>query len=84
MWQRLERRKISWNFVVLGKVIRKRGRFMAVDQSEGDRRVVVIYLTLITSTPRVTSLSDISSAGVLCGRWLINAFIGFSDFGQNE
>jgi hypothetical protein len=78
MWQRLCSQKISWDFVVLGKVIRKRGRFMFVDPSEGDRRVDVICLTLITSNPR-TSPSDISYAGVLCGRWRINAFIGFSD-----
>jgi hypothetical protein len=55
------RRKMSWDFVVLVKVIRKRGRFMIVDPSEGDRRVVVICLTLITSNPRFTILSDISS-----------------------
>jgi hypothetical protein len=42
-------------FLGLGKVIRKRGRFMVVDPSEGDRRVVVICLTLITSNPRLTS-----------------------------
>jgi hypothetical protein len=48
MWQRLVSKEISWNFVVLGKVIRKKARFMAVDPSEGDRRVAVILLTLIT------------------------------------
>jgi hypothetical protein len=41
----------SENFLdsaVLGKVIRKRGRFMVFDPSEGDRWVAVICLTLIT------------------------------------
>jgi hypothetical protein len=67
MWQRLCSRKISWDFVVFDKVIRERGRFMFVDPSEGDRLVAVICLTLITSNPRLTSPSDIFSAGVLCG-----------------
>jgi hypothetical protein len=74
-------RKISWDFVILGKVIRKRGRFMVVDPSEGDRQVAVICSTLITSNTRLNSPSDISSAGMLCGRWHITAFIGFSDLG---
>jgi hypothetical protein len=81
MWQSLCSRKISWDFVVLGKVIRKRGRFMVFDPSGGDRRVAVICLTLITSKPMLTRSSDMSSAGVTCGKWRINAFIGFSDFG---
>jgi hypothetical protein len=42
--------------------------------------VAVICLTLITSKPRLTSPSDISSAGVLCGRWRITAFMGFSGY----
>jgi hypothetical protein len=42
---------------------------MIVDPSEGDRRVAVICLTLIMSNPRLTCPSDMSSAGVLCGRW---------------
>jgi hypothetical protein len=58
MCQRLYSRKIFWNFVVLGKVIRKRGKFMVVDPSEGDRRVAVICLTLIISNTRLTSPSD--------------------------
>jgi hypothetical protein len=81
MSQRLSARKISWDFVVLGNIIRQLGRFMFVDPSEGDRRVVVIRLTLITSNPRLTSPSDIAYAGVLCGRWCISAFIGFSYLG---
>jgi hypothetical protein len=68
MWQRLCSREISWDFAVLGKVIRKRGRFMFVDPSEGDRKVALICLTLITSNPRLTSPSDMYSAGVLCGK----------------
>jgi hypothetical protein len=42
MWQWLGRWKISWDFVVLGKVTRKRGRFVIMDSSGGDSRVVVI------------------------------------------
>jgi hypothetical protein len=42
---------------------------MVVDPSEGDRQVAVICLTLIMSNPRLTSPKDISSAGVLSGRW---------------
>jgi hypothetical protein len=80
MWQRLGTWKISWNFAVLGKVIRKSGWFRVYDPSEGDRRVVVICLTLITSNPRLTSSSDMSSVGVLCGRWRITAFMCFSDY----
>jgi hypothetical protein len=68
MWQRLFRLKISCNFADLGKVIRNKGRFLVIVPSEGDRRVVVICLTLTMSNPRVTSPSEISSAGVLGGR----------------
>jgi hypothetical protein len=47
MWQRLGRWNISWDFAVLGKVIRNRERFLVVAVSFGDdRRVVVICLTL--------------------------------------
>jgi hypothetical protein len=60
MWQRLGRRKISWDFAVLGKVTRKRGRFVVLGSSGDDRRVVVICLTLTTSKPRFTSPSDMS------------------------
>jgi hypothetical protein len=84
MWQRLCSGKISWDFAVLDKVIKKRGKFMVVDPSEGDRWVAVISLTLITSNPRLTNPSDMYSARVFCGRWLITVFIGFSDLGQNE
>jgi hypothetical protein len=35
MWQRFCSQKISWDFAVLGKVIRKRGRVMVVDPSGG-------------------------------------------------
>jgi hypothetical protein len=74
MWQRLGSRKISWDFAVLGKVIRKKGKFMCFDPSGSDRRVAVIFLTLITSNPRLTSESDMSSVGVLCG---LHGFFGF-------
>jgi hypothetical protein len=81
MWQLLVSRKISLDFAILGKVIRKRERFMIFDPSEGDQRVAIICLILITSNPRLTSPSNMSSAGVLCGRWRITVFKGFSDFG---
>jgi hypothetical protein len=69
MWQRYWSLKISWDFAVLGRVIRYKGRFLDDDvPSEGDWREVVICLTLITSNPSVTSPLEISSAGVLEGR----------------
>jgi hypothetical protein len=72
--------EIAWDFSVLGKVIRKSGRFMVFHPSGGDQRVAVSGLTLMTSNPRLTSPSDMSSAGVFRGRWRITAFMGFSDF----
>jgi hypothetical protein len=74
-------RKIYWDFAVLGKVIRKRWSFMVVDPSGGNRLVAVICLTLVTPKSRLTSPSDMSFAGVLCGSWRITAFIGFFRFG---
>jgi hypothetical protein len=68
MWQRLGSLKISWDFAVLGKVMTNKGMFMAVVPAGGDWRVAVICLTLITSKPRLSSLSDMSSAGILKGR----------------
>jgi hypothetical protein len=82
MWQRLGRRKISWDFAVLGKVMRKRGRFVVFGSSGDDRRMVVICLTLTTSKPWFTSPSAMSCAGVLRGKCRITAFMGFSDFGE--
>jgi hypothetical protein len=49
VWLKLVSLYISCEFVVIGKVIRKRGRFTVVVPSEGDRRVVNLSLTLITS-----------------------------------
>jgi hypothetical protein len=72
MWQRLGSRKISWNFAVLGKVIRIRGMFMAFDPSGMTDGWLSSALTLVTSNPRLTSPSDVSSAGVICGRWPLN------------
>jgi hypothetical protein len=48
MWQRLGRWKISWDFAVLGKVTRKRGRFIILDSSGGDRRVVVMMNSIFS------------------------------------
>jgi hypothetical protein len=81
MWQRLFSLNISWDFDVLGKVVRKRGLFTLALPSAGDRRVVDICLTLITSKPRSTNQSEMFSAEVETGRWRITAFIGFCDLG---
>jgi hypothetical protein len=55
-------------------VIRKKGRCLVILSSEGDPRVVVIFLTLTTSNPRVTSPSEISSAGT---DYSLYGFLGF-------
>jgi hypothetical protein len=81
VWQRLVSLNISWDFGILGKIIRKRGMFIVVVPSSGDRRAVEICLTLITSKPRFTNLSEMSSAGTETGRCRIAAFIGFWDLG---
>jgi hypothetical protein len=82
MWQRLDKRKISCDFAVLGRVMRNRGRFIILDSSGVERRVAVICLTLKMSKPRLTRPSEISSAAVLSGRWRITSLMGFSDFGD--
>jgi hypothetical protein len=64
--------KISCDFVVLGNVVRNKGKLTVVHSAD-DGRLVVICLTLITLKPRLISPSYISSAGVLCGRWRITA-----------
>jgi hypothetical protein len=76
--KRAVRQKISCDLAVLGKVIRKRGRFLGRDLSDGDFWVLVICLTLIMSKPRSVSPSEMSWAGVFKGRWQITALIGFS------
>jgi hypothetical protein len=38
VWQRLDKRKISCDFVVLGKVMRNRSRFKILDFSGVERR----------------------------------------------
>jgi hypothetical protein len=72
---------ISWDFDVLGKVIRKRGMFTVVVPSAGDQWVVHICSMLITSKPRFTNPCEMSSAGVETGRCHITAFVGFWDLG---
>jgi hypothetical protein len=67
--------------VILGMVIRKSGMLMVFDTLGGDRQVAVITFMLITSKLRLTSPSDMPSAGVLCGRWYNTAFMGFLDLG---
>jgi hypothetical protein len=65
MCQRLGSRKNYWDFAVLGKVIRKRGRFMVFDSFGGDRGVAVICFALITSKSRLTSPSGVFCRGVM-------------------
>jgi hypothetical protein len=81
IWQRLVSLNISQDFDILGKVIRKRGIFTLVVPSKCHRRVADICLTLITSKPRFTNPSEMSSAGVGIGRRRVTAFIGFWDLG---
>jgi hypothetical protein len=81
VWQRLVSLNISWDSDGLGKVIRKRGRFTGDVSSVGDRRVANICLTLITSKPRSTNPSEMSSTGVIDGRCRMIAFIDFWDLG---
>jgi hypothetical protein len=54
---------------------------MVVDPSEGDRRVAVICLTLITSIPRLTSPSDVSSAFDVVWQVTYHRFRRFFGFG---
>jgi hypothetical protein len=49
IWQRLVISNISWDFYVLCKVTRKRGKFTVDVPSAGDRMAVDICLTLVTS-----------------------------------
>jgi hypothetical protein len=77
VWQRLVSLNISWDFDILGKVIRKRGMFIVVVLSAGDQWVVDICLRLITSKPAFINPYEMSSAGVENGRCPITAFIGF-------
>jgi hypothetical protein len=55
--------------------------FIVIDPSAGNQRVADICLTLITSKPRFTNPSQMSSVRVVNGRCHITAFIGFWDFG---
>jgi hypothetical protein len=68
MWQRYWSLKISWDFAVLRRVMRNKGRFLVAASWNGDRREFVICLTLTTSNPRVTSPSEIFCAGAVIGR----------------
>jgi hypothetical protein len=81
MWQRLGKVKISCDFAILGKVMRKKDKLMVVVPSADDQSLVVICLTAVMSKPRLFSPSNMVSAGVLCGRWHITAFTGFWNFG---
>jgi hypothetical protein len=62
--QRSVKRKISWNFAVLGKVMRNKGGFLDRVPSYSDRRVVDICLTLMMKKPRSISPLEMSCAGV--------------------
>jgi hypothetical protein len=60
---------------------RVRGMLTVVGPSAGNQQVADICLMLITSKPRFTNPSEMSSVGVVNGRCRITAFIGFWDFG---
>jgi hypothetical protein len=81
-WQRLVSLNIPWDFAALGKVTGKRRMFTLVVPSAGDRRVVDICLTLITSKPRSTNQTEMFSAGIETVRCRITAFRGFWDLEQ--
>jgi hypothetical protein len=83
MWQWLVSRKIPWDFAVLGKFIGRRVRFMIFDPSGGDRRVAVIFLTLIKSKPRLTSPSGVFCS---CVVWQVayHCHHRFSGFGTER
>jgi hypothetical protein len=70
------------DFAVLGRISGNRGTFIIFESSGGERRVAVICLTLTTSKQGLANPSEISSAGVLCGRWRITVFVGFTDLGK--
>jgi hypothetical protein len=72
---------IAWDFDFLRKVITKKGIFTVVVPSAGDRRVVNIYLTLITSKARFTNPPEMSFAGVETGRCRIIVLLGSCDVG---
>jgi hypothetical protein len=80
-WQRLVSLNISWDFDVLGKVKRKREVFTVVVPSAGDRRVVDICLTLLTSKEKFTNPSEMSSAEAETGRCRVTVLIAFWDLG---
>jgi hypothetical protein len=80
-WQRLVSLNISWDFDILGKVRRKRGKFTVDDPSADDRRTDDICLTLITPKPMPTNQSQMSPAGVVNRRCRITVFIGFWNLG---
>jgi hypothetical protein len=61
-----------------------RGRNSNLNSSGEDRRVVVIRLMLTTSNRRLTSPSQVSSAGEFIGRCRITASIGFPDLGKKN
>jgi hypothetical protein len=81
MRQRAVKWKISWDFDILGKVMRYRGIFLDRVLSDGDQWVVDIWLTLMMSKPRSISPSEMSCAGVFRGNWHITALMGFRDLG---
>jgi hypothetical protein len=61
---------ISGDIDILGRVMRKRGRFTVGVLFAGDRRVADICLTLITSNPRSIVPFEMSFAWVV-GEWKI-------------
>jgi hypothetical protein len=59
--------------------MRKRGTFTAFVPSAGDRWVVDICFTLITSKIRFTKPTEMASVEDETGRYCVTAFIGFWD-----
>jgi hypothetical protein len=57
------------------------GMFTVVVPSTGDRQVVHICLTLITSKPRFTNPSEMSSAGFEAGRCSYQSLYRLLGFG---
>jgi hypothetical protein len=73
---------MSWDFDVISKIMRSRGRFTVDGSLAGNRRVADICLTLIMPKPKPTNPSEMSSAGVVNRRCRVTAIISFWDLAQ--
>jgi hypothetical protein len=81
MRQKLLSWNIFWEFDILVKIMKKKGRSTVNILPSGDRWVADISLTLITSKPRSTNPSQMSSAGEVTGGGRITVFTSFWDLG---